>query len=61
MGPAELIHRIKEAAAKQTARRDSQGWKGINPVGPLVDLPEFNWDYPPEVEAILAGEAEKNS
>lgn len=39
MAPAEIAHRLVEAAAKQASRQRSRGWEAVEPVGSLAMMP----------------------
>jgi hypothetical protein len=39
MSAAEIVHRVIEAATKQTARRHNGGWEAVEPSGPLCMIP----------------------
>lgn len=41
MSTAEIVHRVVETAAKQTARRHNGGWDAIESFGPLTTISEI--------------------
>lgn len=42
MSAAEIVHRLVETANKQTARRHSGGWEGVEAFGPLATIPDVS-------------------
>ena len=59
MGPAEIFHRLREALAKQSARRYNLGWDKINTSGTLRPLINLNLVFPPDLTVLLAAESER--
>jgi uncharacterized heparinase superfamily protein len=60
MGPAEIAHRLSEAARKQAARQRNLGWNSIKPRGDLAPLPGLSTRIhaiPLDLAAIIAREA----
>jgi hypothetical protein len=61
MSAAEIVHRVVEAATKQTARRHNGGWDAIVPFGPLAVIPGIRSRIvasSSDLSALVASEAD---
>ena len=61
MSAAEIVHRLVETAAKQTARRHNRGWDAVEPSGPLTTIPGLRSRIlasSPDLSALITGEAD---
>jgi hypothetical protein len=61
MSAAEIVHRLVETAAKQTARRHNRGWDAVEPSGLLTTIPGLRSRIlasSPDLSALITGEAD---
>jgi Heparinase II/III N-terminus len=61
MSAAEIVHRLVESANKQTARRHSGGWEGVDSFGPLTTMPGIRSRIiasSPDLSALITCEAD---